>query len=182
MSWHPGGARGLVELASQNLAYEIIADHDGSLAVREWLLTDVVCATPAPEGAVRGISAPQAAPAANAPVPALSAPVPELNSRPGALGVIYLDFDGETISGTAWAGGATIVASPAQMSTSQIMEAWERIARDYEIFDVNVTTSRAAYDGAPPNRRTHCIITANDAAAPVGRRRVHRHIHQPQQQ
>ncbi|MBE2181027.1 MAG: hypothetical protein IAE97_11205 [Chthoniobacterales bacterium] len=166
MSWHPGGARGLVEIASQNLAYEILADHDGRHAVREWLLTDVVCATPAPEGSARGISAPDAAPAANAPASALSAPAPDLSSRPGALGVIYLDFDGETISGTAWAGGATIVAPAAQMSTSQIMEAWERIARDYEIFDVNVTTSRSTYNAAPPNRRTHCIITSNDAAAP----------------
>lgn len=170
ISWFPEGVRGLVEIPSRNLAYEIVGIEGGGYAVREWLLTDVICATPGPKGrnALRGIAKPQAAPAATASAASMSAPVPELNSRPGALGVLYLDFDGETVAGTYWAGGATIIAPPARLNASQISEAWERVARDYEYFDVNVTTSRAVYDNAPANRRSHCIITSNDAAAPGG--------------
>ena len=79
---------------------------------------------------------------------------------------IYLDFDGETVSGTAWDGGRTIVAPAARLNAPQITEAWERVARDFEVFDVNVTTSRAAHDAAPLNRRIHCIVTSNDQASP----------------
>lgn len=168
LSCYPGGLRGRVELASRNLAYEIEGLGDAGPVVREWLLTDVICATPKPEsgGAERGMP-PPAIPAARAPRALSSqAPVPELNSRPGATGVLYLDFDGETVSGTYWAGGATIVAAPANLTASQMAEVWERVSRDYEIFDVNVTTSRAVYDAAPGTRRTHCIITSTDTASP----------------
>ncbi|MFM8808363.1 MAG: hypothetical protein ACKOJB_05570 [Chthoniobacterales bacterium] len=40
------------------------------------------------------------------------------------------------------------------------------MSRDFEIFNVNVTTDRAIHDAAPLNRRTHCVITSNDQAAP----------------
>jgi PKD repeat protein len=78
----------------------------------------------------------------------------ELQSRPGASRTIYLDFDGETISGTAWNasynGGATYYAdpfdmdgSPSSFSTAErnvVTSVWQRVAEDYAPFDVNVTT------------------------------------------
>lgn len=76
-----------------------------------------------------------------------------LSSRPGAPFTIYLDFDGETLAGTAWnqqvndgnpfhlpaygeADGAEISATEA----NRIFAAWVTTAAHFSAFDVNVTT------------------------------------------
>lgn len=167
-SWNKDSMRALIELPSENLAYELIDDGKGGYLVREWLFTDVVCATPMPQtgGAESGIPRPEQKTAMSAPALIEPGQVPQLSSRPGATAVIYLDFDGETVTSSAWNGGQTIVAQPARMNASQIEETWRRIVRDFETFDVNVTTVRATYDGAPMARKTQCVVTQNDAAAP----------------
>lgn len=77
-----------------------------------------------------------------------------LHSRPGATKLIYLDFDGYTLSGDAWTtnnnGGTNIVAppwdtdgNPASFSSGEqtaIQQIWLRVAEDYAPFDVDVTT------------------------------------------
>jgi hypothetical protein len=76
-----------------------------------------------------------------------------LNSRPGASRTIYLDFDGHTITGSAWNsmyGSSSIQAAPFDLdglpgtfSTAEmqrIQAIWQRVAEDYAPFDVNVTT------------------------------------------
>lgn len=79
----------------------------------------------------------------------------QLHSRAGSPRVIYLDFDGETITNTAWNNdpgfgtGSSFYAeafnrdgtagfSDAEMD--QIQEIWQRVAEDYAPFDVDVTT------------------------------------------
>jgi hypothetical protein len=167
-SWHKDGVRALVELPSENLAYEVVDDGRGGYIVREWLFTDVICATPSAtdRSAHSGLPTPQRSTAQASPSNIQTGQVPQLSSRPGAQAVIYLDFDGEVVSGTAWAGGATIDALPARMNASQMEEAWRRVVRDFETFEVNVTTVRATYDAAPPARRTHCVITPTTTARP----------------
>ncbi|MFN3216830.1 MAG: PKD domain-containing protein [Acidimicrobiales bacterium] len=79
----------------------------------------------------------------------------ELESRPGSARVIYLDFDGETISGTGWnenftEDGAAFYAdpydtdgSPGTFSDAEravVQNVWRRVAEDFAPFDVNVTT------------------------------------------
>ena len=102
------------------------------------------------EGAV-----PAAAPAvvaADAPVTAL-ADTFSLSSRPSATRTVYLDFNGQTVTGTAWNStyGSTITAAPFSLSApadttytaaelTQIQTAWAMVAEDYAPFDVNVTT------------------------------------------
>ena len=169
MSWGKDSTRGLVEIPSWNVAYEILPTGGGGYTVREWLFTDMVCSTPDTRGhsAENGIPKPEkGAAAAMQPLQGSSGQVPQLNSRPGAPGVIYLDFDGETVTTTAWNNGNTIDAPAARMNATQIEEAWRRVVRDFETFNVTVTTIRSVYDAAPQNRRTHCVITQNDAAAP----------------
>ncbi len=77
-----------------------------------------------------------------------------LHSKPGASKVIYLDFDGNTTSGTSWntsyTAGANIVtapydidAKPGSFSTSElanIQVIWQSVAEDFAAFDVDVTT------------------------------------------
>lgn len=164
MSWGGARGRGLVELPSINRAYEIISSGTGGSFVLEWLYTDVVCATPAGVGADAGLPTPASPVLASAPRIA-AGDVPPLESRPGAVAVIYIDFDGEVVSGTAWASGATINAPAARMDAAQITETWERVSRDFAPFNVNVTTIRSVYDAAPGNRRTHCVVTEDDTAA-----------------
>lgn len=166
MSWMADQARGLLELPSRNLAYEILRLPSGQFVAREWLYSDKVCARVAPQGrsADSGMPLPQVAPGgANLPVAASA--VPLRNSRPGAVAVIYLDFDGEVVAGSAWANGATIRALPARMNAVQIEETWRRVSNHFAVFDVNVTTDRAVYNAAPLNRKTHCVITPTDTAA-----------------
>lgn len=60
-SWNKDDMIKLIELPSENLAYEFVDDGNGGYLVREWLFTDVVCATPSPEtpSADSGISRPE---------------------------------------------------------------------------------------------------------------------------
>ncbi len=169
MSWGKDGARGLIEIPSRNLAYEISSAAGGGYVVKEWLFTDVVCATPGADGhsADSGLPKPEAgATAARQPAPIAPGQVPRLNSRPGASGTVFLDFDGEIVTTVAWNSGNMIVAPAARMNATQIEETWRRVVRDFETFDVTVTTIRSVYDETRQDRRTHCVITQNDAAAP----------------
>jgi hypothetical protein len=89
----------------------------------------------------------ESAPAAVDPSAALT-----LHSRPGSPRVIYLDFDGHIIDGTAWnaktggpcyadaydSDGAPGTFSPAELTA--ISGVWARVAEDYAPFDVDVTT------------------------------------------
>ena len=75
-----------------------------------------------------------------------------LHSRPGAQRTIYLDFDGQDISGTAWNGaggipsgfypGMSIDASPAftEAEKDVVQDVWQRVAEDFAPFEVDVTT------------------------------------------
>ena len=76
-----------------------------------------------------------------------------LHSRPGSRRIIYLDFDGQMISGTGWnnktsgacyADGYDTDANPATFSTAEltaISGVWARVAEDYSSMDVDVTTA-----------------------------------------
>ena len=161
------GGRLLVEIPSRNLAYEIEWDSRTRPVAREWLLTDVMCATPLRSRASRGMPPRRDQPIRAASAQSISpAQVPVLNTRPGAPDVIYMDFDGETVSGTAWAGGATIVAQPSTLSAPQIGEAIARMERDFEIFNVNITTQRSVFEAAQMDSRVHCIVTPTDTVDP----------------
>ncbi|HMP74170.1 MAG TPA: PKD domain-containing protein [Kiritimatiellia bacterium] len=95
------------------------------------------------------------------PMGALAAAVPvspfpdslKFNSRPGATNVIYLNFGGTNISGTAWntsEGVSTFHTLPFSLDADyatfsgeeqlMIKRVWKRVAEDFASFDVNVTT------------------------------------------
>jgi hypothetical protein len=90
----------------------------------------------------------------------LNSQIPLLNSNPSATGkVIYLDFDGQKVSGTAWNGGNLINAAPSTASAANILQIWKRVSEDYRPFDVNVTTDSTKFNNAFPNRRIRVIFT-----------------------
>jgi hypothetical protein len=77
-----------------------------------------------------------------------------LHSRPGATKVIYLDFNGHVTSGTTWntsyTGGSNIVTPAYDLDgnalafndteLARIQGMWKRVAEDFMIYDVDVTT------------------------------------------
>ncbi|WP_158447839.1 PKD domain-containing protein [Aquimarina longa] len=89
-----------------------------------------------------------------------------LESLPGAPGIIYLDFDGELVQNSNWAGGATINAQSPNFSDEKITEIWKIMAEDFRPFNLNITTRRDLFDAAPKNRRMMCIFTPTNDAAP----------------
>jgi hypothetical protein len=88
------------------------------------------------------------------------AQIPLLNSYPVSSATIYLDFDGQYVTGTSWNWGGPIDAQPATISTAAITEIFNRVAEDYRPFNVNVTTDSAVYLSAPRNKRMRVIVTA----------------------
>jgi hypothetical protein len=87
------------------------------------------------------------------------AQVPVLNSYPGVPATIFLDFDGHYVSGTSWNWAGPINAQPAALSAGQITEIYNRVAEDYGIFNINITTDSTVYLAAPASRRIRLIIT-----------------------
>jgi hypothetical protein len=125
----------------QNDAADLQADSEGGIFYSESYLPQPVSGSPSAATAV-ALSLP--------PVDAL-----KLHSRLGASRKVFLDFDGHTITGTAWNTGtgraATYIALPFDVESTanplfnsdelnRIHEIWHRIADDYAPFDIDVTT------------------------------------------
>ena len=98
-----------------------------------------------------------------------SAIVPLLNSLPGAEAVVYIDFDGEVVTGTRWNSFAdidTITALESGHTEAEIRQIWAEVAEDMRPFEINVTTDRAVFDAARQNKKMMCIVTPTDDAVP----------------
>ena len=87
------------------------------------------------------------------------AQVPVLNSYPSASAVIFLDFDGQTVSGTSWNYNGPIYCGASGLNSTQITEVFNRVAEDYRPFNVNITTDSTKYLAAPANKRMRVILT-----------------------
>jgi hypothetical protein len=105
-----------------------------------------------------------------------------LHSRPGATKVVHLDFDGATVSGTAWnsqdgvgtshpawdpaGNGATFTDG----EKTSIQQVWAIVAEDFAPWDVDVTTEDPGVAGivrssvADESYGTHALITPSDDA------------------
>ena len=97
------------------------------------------------------------------PIPDYQNGVVPLQSLPGATGVIYLDFDGEKGPFPGW---GNFDAAPSGANNSQIKEVWQRVAEDFQGFNLNVTTDRRVFDNATQGSRQHVILTPTTTAAP----------------
>lgn len=87
------------------------------------------------------------------------AQVPIYNSYPAASPVIFLDFDGYTVSGTGWNYDGPIYCGGSGLDSIQITEVFNRVAEDYRPFTINVTTDSTKYLSAPANQRTRVVVT-----------------------
>lgn len=102
------------------------------------------------------------------------------HSRPGAPNLLYLNFTGEDVTGTAWNSSpdrtlipAVAFSTDSDFSTFSdaeqlaIKRVWQRVAEDFIPFNIDVTTERPASFGT---RTAHALITrstdANGVANP----------------
>ena len=97
------------------------------------------------------------------PIPGYQNGVIPLESLPGAVGVIYLDFDGEEGPHEGW---GDFYAEPSGSNNTQIFDVWTRVAEDFSPYNVNVTTDLQVYLDAPETSRQRCIVTPTTNAAP----------------
>ena len=78
-----------------------------------------------------------------------------LHSRPGASNVVFIDFDGAIISGTAWNGSVSqfdalpynVEGDASTFSTlerTRIVDIWHRVSEDLAPYDIDVTTEEPA--------------------------------------
>jgi len=116
------------------------------------------------------IPPPEQAPIENAPEDhPIDIPIPDyqtiipLQSLPGAVGVIYLDFDGEAGPFPGW--GDFDAVAPG-VTNVQVHEVWKMVCEDFQGFNLNVTTDRRVFDNAIPGRRQHVVISPTTAASP----------------
>jgi hypothetical protein len=93
----------------------------------------------------------------------INAQVPVLNSYPSARATVYLDFDGQYVTGSAWNWSGPIKAEPAGFTPADITEIFNRVSEDYRIFNINITTDSTVFDAAPPLQRARVIITPTNA-------------------
>ena len=94
-----------------------------------------------------------------------------LHSRPGSLRTIYLDFDGQTVANTAWnasyTGGSSFIAEPfdtdglpSSFSNDErdvVQRVWQRVAEDYSVFDIDVTTQEPPLDAITRSSATDLV-------------------------
>ncbi len=146
---------GDIVLNNSKKAYKLFTESDGKVFIKETDIHKVLCVdfekTTVKEG--------------NTNVPGSKMAL-QLESLPGAPGIIYLDFDGEVVSGTRWVGGGQINAESPNFSDEKILNIWKIMAEDFRPFNLNVTTRRDLFDAAPRNRRMMCIFTSTNDAAP----------------
>jgi hypothetical protein len=90
---------------------------------------------------------------------AVKSQVPFYSSYPSATAVVFLDFDGQTVSGTGWNTNGPIYCGPSGLTNAQITEVFNRVSEDYRPFNVNITTDSTKYWAAPANMRMRVIVT-----------------------
>ncbi|AXT59313.1 PKD domain-containing protein [Aquimarina sp. AD10] len=150
-----GKLEGNIVLQDSKKAYKIFVASDNKVYIEETDIHSVLCID---YEKVSGKTSSK-----NTPITKMAL---ELESLPGATGVVYLDFDGEVVTGTSWKGGATINARATSFSDEQILRIWKIMAEDFRPFNINITTRRDIFEAAPRNRRMMCIFTSTDDAAP----------------
>ena len=103
----------------------------------------------------------------------------KLHSRPGAQRTIYLNFIGATITNTVWNSSSSVINAkpydidgvPTSFSTTELQRIqyiWQRVAEDYAVFDVDVTTEEPTVealsrsDSSDETFGTTVVITDNN--------------------
>ena len=92
--------------------------------------------------------------------------IPKLNSFPGAVATVFLDFDGHNVNSSFWNSGNPLSCAASGMTDAQITEAFGRVAEDFRPFNINITTDSTVFLAAPLVKRVRVIITPTSGWCP----------------
>ncbi|MEQ1748411.1 MAG: immunoglobulin domain-containing protein [Prosthecobacter sp.] len=154
---------GMIRFPSINRGYVIESLNDGRVLMQEYRLDALACLGMKRQDGDFGA---QALALQGAP-PVQQGVIPLLDTRPTASAVIYIDFDGETVTDTDWNNGNPIVAvaptfNGLPLTSTHITSVVEAVAEDFAPFNVSITTDLARYTAAPIGKRMRCIVTPTD--------------------
>jgi hypothetical protein len=152
-----GKIDGKVIIPEEKKAYNYFSDAAGNIFVKSIDINKVIC--------VDMYTTPME-PRAQSDFRSSSDTIPQLESLPGATAVVYLDFDGQIVSDGYWNGGDTIIAAPADLTTTQMLNTWYVTSEDFRPYKLNVTTKESVYLAAPIDKRMRCVITPTSTALP----------------
>ena len=169
-----GSHVGVVQLPASHQAYRLEPAQDGSVDLVSRRLDEVVCVAYRKAGETAAAQKsedpmPEEAPPIDmnqhpsVPIPEYQNGVPMYQSLPGAKGVLYMDFDGETT--TEW-NGQLIIAKKPSFTSTQIRDTWRMVAADFLPFTINVTTDLQVFQKAAQNSRIRVIVTPTTDAQP----------------
>jgi len=89
----------------------------------------------------------------------------KLQSYPNGKAVIYIDFDGHTVTDTWWINnynsGKSWYCTPANISADNEITVWKVMSEDYRPFNINVTTDSTVFLKYPATERQRIIVTRN---------------------
>jgi len=77
---------------------------------------------------------------------------------PAGAGLIYLDFNGQTVTGTPWNTNGTITCAPANLTADEMSQVVSRVASDYSPFNISITTDEVVFN-ASTAKKMRVIIT-----------------------
>ena len=145
-----GAFAGVVEFPQSEAAYRIESNAEpGSSDLVARPLNKVLCLRmPSPSAGdtnqVEEIPPLKPSDFPTVPIPIYQNGVIVLESLPGSIPVIYLDFQGGYTP--TWGG---ITYDRPSVSNTQIKDVWVRVAEDYMPFNINVTTDLKVFQNAP---------------------------------
>ncbi|MBE8723774.1 T9SS type A sorting domain-containing protein [Flavobacterium hungaricum] len=151
---------GHIILKNSKEAYKYSSDAHGNAYVSKVDINSVIC--------VDYINVSQkGANTAKVSAAAISPELLKLESLPGGIGCVLLDFDGYNMpAGNLWNFGGAIYALPSGMSDAFILQAFEIVSEDYRPFNLNITTNEAVFNTYPKTKRKRVVITPTDTAQP----------------
>jgi hypothetical protein len=166
-----GRIRGNILLNGRAEAYLITGQYGEPLEIMDTTVSSLLCA---PAGATYPLTNNAGFLAVNSNPRQSIAPAQAsftqiaLSSLPSSDYVIYLDFDGDTITSPSWNGGNTIdaVPHPQAANDSWVTVVWQRVAEDFAPFNINVTTDRIVYNSTEVSKRVICVVTPTTTAQP----------------
>jgi chitodextrinase len=157
LKFNNGNVTGQAVLLDQNKAFKYITEN-GETFVQEVDINEILCVSFDKDKSTLRRSQEVVASASSAAY--------SLESKPGAKGCVYIDFDGEYVAGTYWNSGNPINAAASGFSDSKITEVWEIASVDFRPFDINITTNVDVFNSYPKNRRMQAVVTPTTTAAP----------------
>lgn len=87
-------------------------------------------------------------------------PVDTTTTQATVPDVIFLDFDGHTVTNSVWNNSGPIVCAASGLSEDQQRQVLEGVAFDYQKIKVIVTRDSSVYWNADPKKRIRVVLTA----------------------